>query len=101
MWSSRPLSDCRLEESGVWIDVPDTYVEMMMTNDFTSLISYSLVVVASKPQMHGSLLVGEQPPGGGVKDFLQVKHWVIGYTLHGFGFVFQAARDGLVLSIVD
>ncbi|CAM9173657.1 unnamed protein product [Ascophyllum nodosum] len=81
MWSSRPLSDCRLEESGVWIDVPDTYVEMMMTNDFTSLISYSLVVVASKPQMHGSLLVGEQPPGGGVKDFLQVRLVVDGLPM--------------------
>lgn len=73
MWSSRPLSDCWLKESGLWIDVPDTHVEIMITNEVVSLISYSLVAVASKPHIPGSSFLGERQHGLARKDFLQVK----------------------------
>lgn len=72
MWSSRPLTACRLEESGVWVDVPDTHLELVLANDVMSLISYSMVVVAAKPQLPGSPFLGEQRSNGGTKDFLQV-----------------------------
>lgn len=72
MWSSRPLTACRLEESGVWINVPDTHLELILANDVTSLISYSMVVVAAKPQLPGSSFLGQQQSNGGNKDFLQV-----------------------------
>lgn len=73
MWSSRPLTDCRLEESGVWTDIPESHVELVLANDVTSLISYSMVVQASKPQMPGSSFLGEYLHNGGSKDFLQVR----------------------------
>ena len=73
MWSSRPLTDCWLEESGVWTDIPDSHVEVVLANDVTSLISYSVVVEASKPQMPGSSFLGEYLHNGGSKDFLQVQ----------------------------
>lgn len=72
MWSSRPLTACRLEESGIWVDVPDTHLELVLANDVTSLISYSMVVVAAKPQFPGSSFLGEERSNGGTKDFLQV-----------------------------
>lgn len=72
MWSSRPVTACSLEQSGVWVDVPDTYLELVLANDVTSLISYSMVVVAAKPQLPGSSFLGEQRSNGGAKDFLQV-----------------------------
>ena len=74
MWSSRPLTSCRLEESGVWTDVPDTHLELVLVNEVTSLISYSMVVVAAKPQLPGSSFLGENRLSGGSKDFLQVRH---------------------------
>lgn len=73
MWSSRPLTDCWLEDSGVWTDIPDSHVEVVLANDATSLISYSIVVEASKPQMPGSSFLGEYLHNGGSKDFLQVR----------------------------
>ncbi len=78
MWSSRPLTSCRLEESGVWTDVPDTHLELVLVNDVTSLISYSMVVVAAKPQLPGSSFLGEQRSSGGSKDFLQVCSMLFG-----------------------
>ena len=72
MWSSRPLTDCWLEESGVWTDVLDSHVDLILANGVTSLVSYSIVVEASKPQMPGSSFLGEYQNNGGSKDFLQV-----------------------------
>ncbi|CAM9734048.1 unnamed protein product [Scytosiphon promiscuus] len=81
MWSSRPLTTCQLEESGVWIDVPDTKLEVVLARDVTSLISYSMVVVAAKPQLPGSSFLGEQLTNGGSKDFLQVRLVVNGLPM--------------------
>lgn len=72
MWSSRPLTDCWLKESGVWTDIPDSNVEVVLVNEVKSLISYSMVVVASKPQLPGSSFLGDPNGNGGSKDFLQV-----------------------------
>ena len=72
MWSSRPLTTCRLEESGAWVNVPDTHLELLLANDVTTLISYSMVVVAAKPQLPGSSFLGEHRSNGGTKDLLQV-----------------------------
>lgn len=72
MWSSRPLTDCRLDVSGVWTDVPDSDVEVALVNEAVALISYSMVVMASKPQMPGSSFLGELQHSGGSRDFLQV-----------------------------
>lgn len=74
MWSSRPLTDCWLKESGVWTDIPDSNVEVVLVNEVKSLISYSMVVVASKPQLPGSSFLGDPNGNGGSKDFLQVTH---------------------------
>lgn len=97
MWSSRPLTPCRLEESGVWIDIPDTHLELVLTNDVTSLISYSMVVVAAKPQLPGSSFLGEQRSNGGTKDFLQVSTMlvvvaVLGYRSPQRAYEYAAAR---------
>lgn len=81
MWSSRPLTACRLEESGVWVDVPDTHLELVLASEVTSLISYSIVVVAAKPQLPGSSFLGEQRSSGGSKDFLQVLYQEQGFAL--------------------
>lgn len=53
--------------------MPDTHVEIMITNEVVSLISYSLVAVASKPQIPGSSFLGERQHGVARKDFLQVR----------------------------
>lgn len=84
MWSSRPLTACRLEESGVWVDVPDTRLELVLANDVTSLISYSMVVVAAKPQLPGSSFLGEQRSNGGTKDFLQVSTMQVVVAVLGY-----------------
>ncbi|CAN0543623.1 unnamed protein product, partial [Ectocarpus sp. 12 AP-2014] len=81
MWSSRPLTACRLEESGAWVDVPDTQLQLVLESEVTSLISYSIVVVAAKPQLPGSSFLGEQRGSGGSKDFLQARLVVNGLPM--------------------
>lgn len=72
MWSARPLTDCWLNESGVWVDVLDTRVEIELGNEVTALVSYSMVVAAAKPQTPGSSFLGDHQSTGGNRDFLQV-----------------------------
>lgn len=72
MWSSRPLTDCWLNDSGVWIDIPDTGVELALDNEATLLFSYSIVVTAAKIQTPGSPFLVDQRNNGATRDFLQV-----------------------------
>lgn len=66
------MTDCWLNESGVWVDVLDTRVEVELSNEVAVLISYSMVVLAAKTQTPGSSFLGDYQGTGGNRDFLQV-----------------------------
>lgn len=75
------MTDCWLNESGVWVDVPDTRVEIQVGNEVTSLISYSMVVVAAKAPTPGSSFLGDYLHSGN-RDFLQVPFIYVHSRVH-------------------
>ncbi|CAM9134032.1 unnamed protein product [Discosporangium mesarthrocarpum] len=81
MWSARPLTDCRLDESGVWINIPDTSLTVVLENEASILVSYSMVVNAAQSQVPGSSFLTDQQHNGGNRDVLQIRLLVNGVPL--------------------
>ena len=73
MWSVQPLSRCKLSNTGVWEDVPDTNITLNLPNELPLLVSYDFAAVAFKPESATNDFILDEDMSLGQKDFLQMR----------------------------
>ena len=70
-WSVFPLSTVRLNETGIWQDVPETSIQISLPRAMTIIAQYSMVAIATKANHPGGDFINDgQRQSSVVADFL-------------------------------